>query len=99
MNKNMQIPIFFDNLLKNDHSNNWFELIGTCYKLEKVFLSFSEFSGDLGVNKWGKWGVKYHFFAFFDKKRLSKSRIVQRMENNCSLRLNRIPKIYLWRFQ
>ena len=99
MNINMQITIFFDNLLKNDHLNDWFELIGTFFKLEKVFLSFSEFSGDLGVNKWGKWGVKYHFFAFFDKKRLSKSRIVQRMENNCSLRLNRIPKIYLRRFQ
>ena len=99
MNINMQITIFLDNLLKNGHLNDWFELIGSYYKLYKVFLSFSEFSGDLGVNKWGKWGVKYHFLAFFDKKRLSKSRIVQRMENNCSLRLNRIPKIYLRRFQ
>ena len=27
----MQITIFFDNLLKNDHLTDWFELIGTCY--------------------------------------------------------------------
>ena len=66
MNINMQITIFFDNLLKNDHLNDWFELIGTCYKLENFFLSFSEFSGDLGVNKWGKWGGgKISFFCIF----------------------------------
>ena len=44
--------------------------LGLVISSKKFFLSFSEFSGDLGVNKWGKWGVKHHFFAFFDRKRL-----------------------------